>query len=84
MVFLRIPIQASTTFESPLPPGDPEYDFNIDVDDDGVPDQLAEALDEIAYLASLAPNDNAAEAQYRAALKRFAKRLPYSPNIRGK
>jgi uncharacterized protein YycO len=85
VLFLRIPTQASTTFKSPLPPGDDaSYDFSIDEDGDGVPDQLAEALDEIAYLASLAPNDNAAEAQYRAALKRFAKRLPYPPNIRGK
>lgn len=84
-LFLRMPTQASTIFNSPIPPDDDTpYDFSIDVDGDGVPDQLAEALDEMEYLASQAKNDNAAEARYRAALKRFAKRLPYSPNIRGK
>ncbi|MBI1294602.1 hypothetical protein GC175_06550 [bacterium] len=78
------PVQAG--FDAPTAPDDATapYDFSIDLNGDGVPDQLAAALDELNALAAQQADNPVLAAQYTDAMTRFAKRLPYAPETRAR
>lgn len=78
------PTSAVVLFQSPLPGEPSAYNFEVDVDNDGIPDELAAALAELDDLAANARSDAAAEALYENALRQFGQRLPFSPQTRAK
>ena len=83
LFFQTLSVQADTGTHT-APDDDAPYDLSIDLNGDGVPDQLAEALDELDALAAQQADDPAVAAQYNEAMARFTRRLPYAPETRAR